>query len=214
MAGRDALADAAVLPGRDVLADAAILPGRDVLAGAAILASDIVLAAAVSDLAAVVMALVAAFIACMAADMVLAEDVALVAAAVIFVAAEVTFVAADDTVRAAAAADATFVAAAVRADLAAVVRPAWFFGRLASRLGTPPLVDRARGLAGLGRRAVLAVVRAGTDLPPSRSITGVLFHELRLFTPARNVLPGEQWPQAAGNSCLVALLTARGPIGQ
>jgi hypothetical protein len=152
-----------------------------VAAGA--LAADIVLAAAVSDLAALVMALVAVFIACMAVDMVLADDVALVAAAVILVAADVTLVAADETVRAATAADGALRLAVVRVDLLAVVLVlACVLGRLAVRLVALPLVDRARSLAGVRRVAVRALVRAGTDLPPSRSITEVLFHPHRRFT--------------------------------
>jgi hypothetical protein len=196
LAGRDAVRD------RD---DDARLAGRDALgrAGDIVLADDIVLAAAVSDLAAVVMALVAVFIACMAVDIVLAEDVALVAAAVIFVAAEVTFVAADETVLAAAAVDGALADDVARVDLDLVVLvlvvPAVLRGRLAARDGVLLLVDLVRALAGLRRAVVRVVVRAGTDLPPSRSITQVLFHEQRRFTRPMTVLPGEQWPQADEN---------------
>jgi hypothetical protein len=153
------------------------------LAAGIALTDDMDLAATVSDFAAVVMALVAVFIACMAVDIVLAEDVALVAAAVILVAADVTLVAADDTVRAAVAVDGEFLGAAPRVDL--VARDfvlAFLFGRLAARLGALPLVGLVRALAELRRAAVRVVVRAGTDLPPSRSITGVLFHTHRGFT--------------------------------
>jgi hypothetical protein len=197
---RDAVEDLAVVPDVDVLADLAApllvldavpagLPVlRDLAAvrGAAsgvIFADDIVLAASVSDFAALVMALVAVFIACMAVDIVLADDVALVAAAVILVAADVTLVAADETVRAATAADGALRLAVVRVDLLAVVLVlACVLGRLAVRLVALPLVDRARSLAGVRRVAVRALVRAGTDLPPSRSITEVLFHPHRRFT--------------------------------
>jgi len=185
-----ALLDFAAVP-RAVLRDraAAFGAGR---------ATDAVLTAADSDLAAVVMALVAVFIACRAVDIVLADDVALVAAAVILVAAEVTLVAAVETVRAAEVFDGELVEA-FRVVLTAVDRVlALVFGRRAARLGVLPLVDLARaGLAGLRRAAVRAVVRAGTDLPPSRSITEVLFHGQRRFTHPVTVLPGEQWPQAA-----------------
>jgi hypothetical protein len=153
------------------------------LAAGIALTDDMDLAATVSDFAAVVMALVAVFIACMAVDIVLADDVALVAAAVILVAADVTLVAADDTVRAAVAVDGEFLGAAPRVDL--VARDfvlAFLFGRLAARLGALPLVGLVRALAELRRAAVRVVVRAGTDLPPSRSITGVLFHTHRGFT--------------------------------
>ena len=63
--------------------------------------------------------------------------------------------------------------------LAAVVRVlAFVIGRAAARLETLLLVDPLRAaLAGLLRAGVRGVVRAGTDLPPSRSITVVLFHE-------------------------------------
>jgi hypothetical protein len=198
---RDAVEDLAVVPDADVPADLAApllvldavpadLPvPRDLAAAvrgaasAVIFADDIVLAAWVSDFAAVVMALVAVFIACMAVDIVLADDVALVAAAVILVAADVTLVAADETVRAAAAADGALRLAVVRVDLLAVVLVlGCVLGRLAVRLVALPLADRARSLAGVRRAAVRALVRAGTDLPPSRSITGVLFHPHRRFT--------------------------------
>ena len=153
------------------------------LAAGIALTDDMDLAAIVSDFAAVVMALVAVFIACMAVDIVLAEDVALVAAAVILVAADVTLVAADDTVRAAVAVDGEFLGAASRVDLVARdLVLAFLFGRLAARLGALPLVGLVRALAELRRAAVRVVVRAGTDLPPSRSITGVLFHTHRGFT--------------------------------
>ena len=208
VAGRDAVRDPddddvrLAVRDRD---DDARLAGRDALgrAGDIVLADDIVLAAAVSDLAAVVMALVAVFIACMAVDIVLAEDVALVAAAVIFVAAEVTFVAADETVRAAAAVVGALADDVARVDLDLVVLvlvvPAVLRGRLAARDGVLLLVDLVRALAGLRRAVVRVVVRAGTDLPPSRSITQVLFHEQRRFTRPMTVLPGEQWPQADEN---------------
>ncbi len=149
-----------------------------------VLTCDMVLAASVSDLAAVVMALVAVFIACMAVDIVLAEDVALVAAAVILVAAEVTFVAADETVRAAAAVDGALDAAGLAPLLLLLplVVLAVLVGLLAERAGVLLLVDLARSPAGLRRAVVRVVVRAGTDLPPSRSITEVLFHEQRRFT--------------------------------
>jgi hypothetical protein len=198
---RDAVADLAVVPDPDVRTDLAVPllvfdavpPGLAVLRGLAaavrgaasgiIFADDIVLAASVSDFAAVVMALVAVFIACMAVDIVLADDVALVAAAVILVAADVTLVAADETVRAAAAADGAVRLPVVRVDLLAVdLVLVCVLGRLAVRLVALPLVDRARSLAGERRAAVRALVRTGTDLPPSRSITGVLFHPHRRFT--------------------------------
>jgi hypothetical protein len=134
------------------------------------------LTAAVSELAAVVRALVAVFIACMAVDIVLAEDVALVAAAVILVAADVTLVAAVETVRAAAAGAAAELLRAAAGDLAPVA--AFVVECRAARLGMLPLADPVRAaVAGLRRTAVPVVVRAGTDLPPSRSITEVLFHE-------------------------------------
>jgi hypothetical protein len=73
-------------------------------------------------------------------------------------------VAADVTVRAAAAADGAFLAAAERfVPVTVVVVLALTFGRLAALAEALPLADRARALAGL-RRA--AVVRAGTDVPP------------------------------------------------
>jgi hypothetical protein len=217
--GRDAVrARDAALVGRDAVRvldlDDPLLPadrdavlGRDVaaLAGrdADDRADDMVLAAAVSDLAAVVMAFVAVFIACMAVDIVLAEDVALVAAAVIFVAADVTFVAADETVRAAAAVDGAPADDAERVDLDLVVlvlvEPAVFLGRLAARAGVLLLVDLVRALPEVRRAVVRVVVRAGTDLPPSRSITEVLFHGRHRFTRPMTVLPGEQWPQADEN---------------
>jgi hypothetical protein len=164
------------------------------LAGVFGVASDTSLTAAVSDLVAAVMALLALFIACMAVDIVLADDVALVAAAVILLAAEVTLVAADETVRAAAGA----LAETLRVVLAAVVRVlAFVIGRAAARLGTLLLVDPLRAaLAGLRRAGVRGVVRAGTDLPPSRSITVVLFHERHRFTLPVSVVAREQWPQA------------------
>ena len=207
---RDAVEDLAVVPGPDVPADlAAPLLVRDdepafaVLrdlpaavrgaASAVIFTDDIVLAAAVSDFAAVVMALVAVFIACMALDIVLADDVALVAAAVILVAADVTLVAADETVRAATAADGALPLAVVRVDLLAVVLVVGcVLGRLAVRLVVLPLADRVRLLAGVRRAAVRALVRAGTDLPPSRSITGVLFHPQQRFT--------HRWLSQLGNN--------------
>jgi hypothetical protein len=160
--------------------------------------ADAVLTAAVSDLAAVVMALVAVFIACMAVAIVLADDVAFVAAAVIFVAAVVTLVAADETVRTADAPVGVF-AEALRVVVTAVVRVlALVCGRRAARLDVLPLVDLVRAaLAGLRRPAVRVVVRAGTDLPPSRSITEVLFHEWRRLTHPLAVIAREQWSQAA-----------------
>ena len=160
--------------------------------------ADAVLTAAVSDLAAVVMALVAVFIACMAVAIVLADDVAFVAAAVIFVAAVVTLVAADETVRTADAPVGVF-AEALRVVVTAVVRVlALVCGRRAARLDVLPLVDLVRAaLAGLRRAAVRVVVRAGTDLPPSRSITEVLFHEWRRLTHPLAVIAKEQWSQAA-----------------
>jgi hypothetical protein len=152
----------------------------------AVLACDMVFAAAVSDLAAVVMALVAVFIACMAVDIVLAEDVALVAAAVILLAAEVTFVAADETVRAALAVDGALAEPVERVDLVLLllllVLLALRCGRLAARAGVLLRVDLVRALAEVRRAVVLVVVRAGTDLPPSRSITEVLFHQQHRFT--------------------------------
>jgi len=152
----------------------------------AVLACDMVFAAAVSDLAAVVMALVAVFIACMAVDIVLAEDVALVAAAVILLAAEVTFVAADETVRAALAVDGALAEPVERVDLVLLllllVLLALRCGRLAARAGVLLRVDLVRAPAEVRRAVVLVVVRAGTDLPPSRSITEVLFHQQRRFT--------------------------------
>jgi hypothetical protein len=203
LADRDAVRerDDEALAGRDADRDRddVLLAGRDA-AGRTV---DMVLAAAVSDLAAVVIAFVAVFIACMAVDMVLAEDVALVAAAVIFVAAEVTFVAADETVRAAAAVDGAPTDDVARVDLdlvvLALVVPAVLLGRLAARDGVLLLVDLVRALAAVRRAVVRVVVRAGTDLPPSRSITEVLFHEQRRFTRPMTLLPGEQWPQADEN---------------
>ncbi len=206
---RDAVEDLAVVPGPDVPAGFAPpllvrdVPALPVLRGlpaaargaasAVTFTDDIVLAAAVSDFAAVVMALVAVFIACMALDIVLADDVALVAAAVILVAADVTFVAADETVRAAAAGDGALPLAVVRADLLAVVLVlACVLGRLTVRLVALPLADRVRSLAGVRRAAVRALVRAGTDLPPSRSITGVLFHPQQRST--------HRWPPHLGNN--------------
>jgi hypothetical protein len=151
-----------------------------------VLACDMVFAAAVSDLAAVVMALVAVFIACMAVDIVRAEDVALVAAAVILVAAEVTFVAADETVRAAFAVDGALAERVERVDrappLLLLVVLDLRCGRLAAREGVLLLVDLVRALADVRRAVVRVVVRAGTDLPPSRSITEVLFHQQHRFT--------------------------------
>jgi hypothetical protein len=219
---RDAVEDLAVVPEPAVLADlaapllafdvvpaalpvlrdrAAALRGAD---SADIFTDDIVLAAMVSDFAAFVMALVAVFIACMAVDIVLADDVALVAAAVILVAADVTLVAADDTVRAAAAADGALPLAAVRVDLLAVVLVlACVLGRLAVRLVALPLADRVRSLAGVRRTAVRALVRAGTDLPPSRSITGVLFHPHQRFThgwPGQLENNGRKQRKIAANS--------------
>ena len=208
-AGREALA--AVPEGRAADRDRAVVPDdlvadrdlvavpddlvadRDLEAGleavdalGAVLACDMVFAAAVSDLAAVVMALVAVFIACMAVDIVLAEDVALVAAAVILVAAEVTFVAADETVLAATAVDGELAEPVERVDLAPplllLVVLALRCGRLAARVGVLLLVDLVRALAEVRRAVVRVVVRAGTDLPPSRSITEVLFHEQHRFT--------------------------------
>jgi hypothetical protein len=104
----------------------------------------------------------------------------LVAAAVILVAAEVTLVAADETVRAAVGA----LAGALRVVLVAVARVlAFVIGLAATRLDALLLVDPLRAaLAGLRRAAVRGVVRAGTDLPPSRSITVVLFHGRHRFT--------------------------------
>jgi hypothetical protein len=161
-------------------------------------ATDIDLTAAVSDLVAVVMALVALFIACMAVDIVFAEDVALVAAAVILVAAEVALVAADETFRTMDAAAGTF-AEAWRVVLTAVARIlAFVTGLRAARLDVLPLADLVpAALAGLRRAAVRVVVRAGTDLPPSRSITEVLFHGRRRFTPGRPLSPENNDPQAA-----------------
>jgi hypothetical protein len=124
------------------------------------LAVDIALAAAVSDFVAAVIALVAVFIACKAVDIVLAEVVAFVAAAVILVAAFVTLVAADETVRAALAADGAVLA------VDRVVPPAVVLLRL-----DVLLADLVFGLLAVRRAAVRVVVRAGTDLPPSRSIT-------------------------------------------
>jgi hypothetical protein len=181
-----------------VLGLAVVLVLADVLVDAAGVAADAVLTAAVSDLAAVVMALVALFIACMAVAIVLADDVALVAAAVIFVAAVVTLVAADETVRTADAGVAVF-AEALRVVETAVARVlALVCGRRAARLDVLPLVDLVRApLAGVRRAAVRVVVRAGTDLPPSRSITQVLFHERRRLTHPVAVIAREQWSQAA-----------------
>ncbi|HEX4657373.1 MAG TPA: hypothetical protein VH307_08315, partial [Streptosporangiaceae bacterium] len=161
-------------------------------------ATDIDLTAAVSDLVAVVMALVALFIACMAVDIVFAEDVALVAAAVILVAAEVALVAADETFLTMDAAAGTF-AEAWRVVLTAVARIlAFVTGLRAARLDVLPLADLVpAALAGLRRAAVRVVVRAGTDLPPSRSITEVLFHGRRRFTPGRPLSPENNDPQAA-----------------
>jgi hypothetical protein len=179
----------------DLLADRDLEAGRDAAdALGAVLACDMVFAAAVSDLAAVVMALVAVFIACMAVDIVLADDVALVAAAVILEAAEVTFVAADETVLAAVAVDGALaepveraerVERVVRVDLAPPLLLLVLLalrGRLAARAGVLLLVDLVRALAGVRRAVVRVVVRAGTDLPPSRSITGLLFHQEHRFT--------------------------------
>jgi hypothetical protein len=134
----------------------------------------------------------------MAVAIVLADDVAFVAAAVIFVAAVVTLVAADETVRTADA-PVGVLAEALRVVVTAVVRVlALVCGRRAARLDVLPLVDRVRAaLAGLRRAAVRVVVRAGTDLPPSRSITEVLFHEWRRLTHPLAVIAREQWSQAA-----------------
>jgi hypothetical protein len=194
---------AAVVAGRDAVR--ALVPDfglairradEAALAAGIARADDMDLAAAVSDFAAVVMALVAVFIACMAVDIVLADDVALVAAAVILVAADVTLVAADETVRAAVAGDGEFLGAAFRVDLVARdVVLAFLFGRLAARLGALPLDGLVRRLAELRRAAVRVVVRAGTDLPPSRSITGVLFHAHPGSTHLPGVVSAEQWPQ-------------------
>jgi hypothetical protein len=171
----------------DLVADRDLEAGLEAVdALGAVLAWDMVFAAAVSDFAAVVMALVAVFIACMAVDIVLAEDVALVAAAVILVAAEVTFVAADETVLAATAVDGELAEPVERVDLAPplllLVVLALRCGRLAARVGVLLLVDLVRALAEVRRAVVRVVVRAGTDLPPSRSITEVLFHEQHRFT--------------------------------
>ena len=195
----DAVFDPAAVRDVDaVLGLAVVLDLAEVLGDAAGVAADAVLTAAVSDLAAVVMALVAVFIACMAVAIVLADDVAFVAAAVIFVAAVVTLVAADETVRTADA-PVGVLAEALRVVVTAVVRVlALVCGRRAARLDVLPLVDRVRAaLAGLRRAAVRVVVRAGTDLPPSRSITEVLFHEWRRLTHAMAVIAREQWSQAA-----------------
>jgi hypothetical protein len=178
--------DLVVVPD-DLVADRDLEAGLEAVdALGAVLAWDMVFAAAVSDLAAVVMALVAVFIACMAVDIVLAEDVALVAAAVILVAAEVTFVAADETVLAATAVDGELAEPVERVDLAPplllLVVLALRCGRLAARVGVLLLVDLVRALAEVRRAVVRVVVRAGTDLPPSRSITEVLFHEQHRFT--------------------------------
>jgi hypothetical protein len=128
----------------------------------------------------------------MAVDIVLADDVALVAAAVILVAADVTLVAADDTVRAAVAGDVELLGVALRVDLVERdVVLAFLFGRLAARFGALPLVGLVRRLAELRRAAVRVVVRAGTDLPPSRSITGVLFHAYRGSTHPLGVVSAE-----------------------
>ncbi len=101
----------------------------------------------------------------------------MVAAAVILVAAEVALVAADETFRTMDAAAGTF-AEAWRVVLTAVARIlAFVIGPRAARLDVLPLADLVpAALAGLRRAAVRIVVRAGTDLPPSRSITEVLFH--------------------------------------
>jgi hypothetical protein len=195
----DAVFDPAAVRDVDaVLGLAVVLDLAEVLGDVAGVAADAVLTAAVSDLAAVVMALVAVFIACMAVAIVLADDVAFVAAAVIFVAAVVTLVAADETVRTADA-PVGVLAEALRVVVTAVVRVlALVCGRRAARLDVLPLVDRVRAaLAGLRRAAVRVVVRAGTDLPPSRSITEVLFHEWRRLTHAMAVIAREQWSQAA-----------------
>jgi hypothetical protein len=195
----DAVFDPAAVRDVDaVLGLAVVLDLAEVLGDVAGVAADAVLTAAVSDLAAVVMALVAVFIACMAVAIVLADDVAFVAAAVIFVAAVVTLVAADETVRTADAPVGVF-AEALRVVVTAVVRVlALVCGRRAARLDVLPLVDLVRAaLAGLRRPAVRVVVRAGTDLPPSRSITEVLFHEWRRLTHAMAVIAREQWSQAA-----------------
>src|SRR5258708_4199179 len=161
-------------------------------------AAETVLTAALSDLAAVVMALVALFIACMAVDIVLAEEVAFVAAAVILVAAELTLVAADETVRTADAAEAALTEA-LRVVVDAVARLlAFVVGRRPARLDVLPLVDLVlAALAGLRLAAVRVVVRAGTDLPPSRSITEVLFHTWRRFTHPVTVVAPAQRSQAA-----------------
>jgi hypothetical protein len=171
----------------DLVADRDLEAGLEVGdALGVVLACDMVFAAAVSDLAAVVMALVAVFIACMAVDIVLAEDVALVAAAVILLAAEVTFVAADETVRAATAVDGALAEPVERVDLTPLllllVLLALRCGRLAARAGVLLLVDLVRASAEVRRAVVRVVVRAGTDLPPSRSITEVLFHQQHRFT--------------------------------
>jgi hypothetical protein len=212
--GVGAVPDLVVVFGRAVVLDLAAVFGA---------AADTVLTAAVRDLVALVMALVALFIACMAVDIVLAEDVAFVAAAVIFVAAEVTLVAADETVRTAAV-DAVEDAlrVVVRVALTAVARvPAFVAGRRAARLGALPLVDLVRpALAGLRRAAVRVVVRAGTDLPPSRSITEVLFHQRRRFTHPMTIASRGQWCQAdrkrplipGGSGCAGRHPAARYPI--
>jgi hypothetical protein len=118
--------DAVVVPADRDRADEAlglVVPlARDAVAAAG-LAVDIALAATVSAFAAVDIDLVAVFMARMALDIVFAELLALVAAAVILLAADVTFVAADDTVRAAVAVAAPFLAVE-RVDRAAVDRAA------------------------------------------------------------------------------------------
>jgi hypothetical protein len=187
----------------------AAVPSRDAVFALAVAdlaavfgaATDIDLTAAVSDLVALVMALVALFIACMAVDIVFAEDVALVAAAVILVAAEVALVAADETFRTMDAAAGTF-AAAWRVVLTAVARIlAFVIGPRAARLDALPLADLVpAALAGLRRAAVRVVVRAGTDLPPSRSITEVLFHERRRFTRGWPLSPENNGPKQPESS--------------
>jgi hypothetical protein len=196
---RDDLADAdlevpVVLDVRDlVVPEADLDDAADLVpvagAAAAGLAVDIALAAAVSDFVAAVIALVAVFIACKAVDIVLAEVVAFVAAAVILVAAFVTLVAADETVRAA--------LAAVGASLDAVDRvvpPAVALVRL-----DVLLADLVLGLLAVRRAAVRVVVRAGTDLPPSRSITesySTARIDLHTRWATMGAASGEQWPQA------------------
>jgi hypothetical protein len=117
------------------------------------IAVDMALAASDSDFTAVSIALVALLMARSAVVSVLAESVAWAAAVFSLAAAAVTLVAAAET--------ALGVAAGAAPDVAEV--------------------PRAAGLAA-GARVPDVRGPVGTDLPPSRSVTGVIPHDVMLYT--------------------------------